>query len=135
MRCRLRENISDIEKMVRFYIAIFLMTLSVSTQNYVYLIITIILLYTALKKRCFIYGIFGLNKNISKTQYYEELLLKNNINKICIYENDGQIVYKNNKFLKQYEDLYNIKELDKKNINVKYQYLEDEELNICYIED
>ena len=134
MRCKLRENMTNIEKMIRFYIAIFFMTLSVSTSNYIYLVITIILLYTAIKKRCFIYGIFGINKNISKNQYYEMYLDKHNIYKIAIYENDGNIIYKNHNFFKSYEDIENIKELNLNYNDIKLQYIEDDQLNICYIE-
>jgi len=134
MRCKLRENMTNIEKMIRFYIAIFFMTLSVSTSNYIYLVITIILLYTAIKKRCFIYGIFGINKNISKKQYYEMYLDRHNIYKIAIYENDGNIIYKNHNFFKAYENIENIKELNLNYNDIKLQYIEDEQLNICYIE-
>ena len=134
MRCKLAQNMSDIEKMIRFYIAIFLMTLSVATSNYVYLILTIILLYTAIKKRCFLYGIFKINKHISKKQYYENYILKNNLFKIAIYENNGDIVYKNDNFLEKYEDIDNIKNIKLNYKTTKFQYIDDDELNICYIE-
>jgi len=133
MRCKLRINMSKTDQMVRFYLSIVLMVLAVSTSNYLFLICTIVLIYTALKRRCFIYGLFRINKNISKDSYYEELFIKHNKYKIAIYENDGKIVYKNDKFKEFYEDINYIQDLVSKVQNIQYDYIEDEELNICYI--
>jgi hypothetical protein len=100
------------------------MVLAISSANYLFVIIPIILIYTALKKRCFIYGLFGINKNISIVQYYQSLIEKNNPHAICVFENDGEIVFRNNIYEEIFLNIKNIKEF-----NIKEESLISETYN------
>lgn len=62
--CRLRISMGELDAMIRFYIAIFFMVLGVFSGLYPLLIIAIIVIFTAIKRGCFIYSLLGINKKI-----------------------------------------------------------------------
>ena len=159
MKCKLRENMSETERMLRFYISIFFIVLAISSSNYLFVILPIILIYTALKKRCFLYGLLGINKHISRIQYYQSLLPINNPYPVCVFKSDGEIVFQNKSSEEIFMNIKNIKELNikeeslideeineyliytfvhkqkNKYFNIKMKYLEDDEITVSYFTD
>jgi len=126
MKCKLKENMSEFEKMIRFYISIFFMVLAISNNNYIFLVFTIIIMYTALKKRCFIYGLFRINKEITITQHYQSLLPLNNPYPVCVFDNDGKILFQNKSSIIIFNNITNIKELYIKEESIIDENLEDD---------
>ena len=159
MNCKLKQNMGETEKMLRFYISIVFMVLAISSSNYLFVVIPIILIYTALNKRCFIYGLFGINKNIAINQYYQSLLPINNPYPVCIYDLSGDIVFQNNTAQELFNNISNIKDLnikeetlveedsddlhtytfvhkvDEQYFKIKIKYLEENEITVAYFSD
>lgn len=118
--CNLRENIGQFDIMIRFYIAIFLIVLAVNYNEYLILVLPIIIIYTALKRKCFIYGLLGINRYIYFDNYYKSLLVTNNPSSFLIFDINGEIIFKNCKAKNELNEIINIKDLDIPHKNKEY---------------
>lgn len=126
--CKLRINMSEFDSMIRFYIAIFFMVFSVTTGLYPLLIVAIILIFTAIKRRCFIYNILGINKKIKSDNFYKNLYLENNTDIIIFLNEKNEILYSNKIESKLYmEDIFI--QLDK---NLLYIIIDNQKYTIRY---
>lgn len=130
--CNIRENMNRIEIMIRFYIAIFFIVVSVHYNEFLILVLPIIIIYTALKKRCFIYSVFGINENINDEQYYQSLLQVNNQSAMLIFDDNGFLLFENKRAkelftnIKTLNDLkipYDLKDYKNDNINVEFNFI------------
>lgn len=106
--CKLRINMTDLDAMIRFYIAIFFMVLSVSSGVYLLLFVSIILIFTAIKRRCFIYATFGLNQKLRAELYYKNQYLENNTDIFIFIDEDDEVLYSNRVEVNIYlKDIFN----------------------------
>ncbi len=123
-------NMSDRESYVRFILATIILFISIYYGCYILAILSIIFYYTALKRFCFIYEIFHLNKRFSSENYYRSLLPIHNPAGVLIFNKNGKIVFKNSSANIEFG---NINHIEKLNItNIKYIIEKDEVSNISY---
>ena len=129
---------TEIDSMIRFYIAIFFMVIAVFTSQIIFLIISIILIFTAIKKRCFIYNLLGINKKIKNDFYYKQQYLENNIDIIIFLDEDNSVLYSNkieaNLYIKSIfekinNDLYEIR-IDESHYKIIYRSILENEIRL-----
>lgn len=136
--CRLRINMGEIDAMIRFYIAIFFMVLGVFSGLYPLLIIAIILIFTAIKRRCFIYSLLGINKKIQSDTYYKNLYMKNIENIIILLNEDDEILYSNrvesHMYLKEIFDLVENQifeiDIDNQSYTIVYSSIQENQIRV-----
>ena len=93
--CKLRINMGELDAMVRFYIAIFFMVLAVFSNQILFLVLTIILIFTAIKRRCFLYSLLGINKKLTSENYYKNIYMKSTPNILIFLNEDNEVLYSN----------------------------------------
>jgi hypothetical protein len=112
---------SKLDAMLRLYLSIFISVVAVSTQNYLFIFLSSVIIYTAITRRCFLYSIFKHNANMGLREYYKTLVLRNNPSAFFVFDTKGEIMFSNQIAKRQYETIENIKDL---NINIEdYLYL------------
>jgi c-di-AMP phosphodiesterase-like protein len=114
-----KENIGQIEIMIRFYIAIFFIVLAIHYDEYLILVLPIIIIYTAIKRNCFVYSVFGINQHINSQQYYKSLLLLNNPSPVFIFDDEGKILFKNEQAKGQLNHI-----IDKDDLKIPEKFLD-----------
>jgi hypothetical protein len=86
---------TEIDAMIRFYIAIVFMVIAVFSSQIVFLVLSIIFIFTAIKKRCFLYPLLGINKKLKSDFFYKNLYLENNNDIFFFLDEDDDIIYSN----------------------------------------
>lgn len=93
--CKLRINMGELDAMVRFYIAIFFMVLAVFSNQLLFIVLAIILIFTSIKRRCFLYALLGINKKLTSENYYKNIYAKTTSNIIIFLNEDDEVLYSN----------------------------------------
>jgi nicotinic acid mononucleotide adenylyltransferase len=86
-----------LESMIRFYIAVIIFVMAVALHEYILLCFGLILTYTAISKRCFIYRIIGRENKVGLENYYKSLVL-DNFPYYLVFDEDGDKVFESEKF-------------------------------------
>ena len=122
--CTKLNNMTMIEAMIRFNIAIFLIVFALHYGSALLLVLPIIIIYTAITKRCFIYSIFKINSNIINDNYYKSISHINIPAYIFIFNEDGKMVFKNEINNESLQNINYINDLAMPK-NIKYELLEE----------
>lgn len=85
----------ELDAMVRFYIAIFFMVLAVFSNQLLFIVLAIILIFTSIKRRCFLYALLGINKKLTSENYYKNIYAKTTSNIIIFLNEDDEVLYSN----------------------------------------
>ncbi len=88
-------NMSNTESYIRLFIAFILTVISVTTQWYSLMLVSMILAYTGIKKHCFLYELFNINEKFSLKNYYMSHLPKYNPSAVFMFDNRGKIYFEN----------------------------------------
>jgi response regulator RpfG family c-di-GMP phosphodiesterase len=99
---------SSTESMARFYLAIFIAAAAVSYQNYIILFLSVMLIHTAIKRRCFLYSIFNINRRFSIENYFKSLLPDNNPSSVYIFNNKGEMVFANSVAEEEFSEIESV---------------------------
>jgi len=124
-------NIKKTDSYIRLIIATILLVVAVYFQFYIIMILSMIIVYTALTKRCFIYSFFKINQLYSATNYYMSHLPKYNPSAVFMFDKDGNIKFENDSAKKQFSHINNFNELKFGNIQ---DIIDEEFKGIFYYE-
>ena len=84
-----------VESYIRMFIATLLLLYAVMNTSIPIAILSIVIYYTAVKKFCFMYYFFKINERFSIQNYYLSLLPKYRTSPVFIFDNKGNILFKN----------------------------------------
>jgi len=84
-----------VESYIRIFIATLLLLYAVMNTSIPIAILSIVIYYTAVKKFCFMYYFFKINERFSIQNYYLSLLPKYRTSPVFIFDNKGNILFKN----------------------------------------
>jgi len=88
-------NMKPKESYIRSLIATVFLLYAIVSSSIFLTIISVIIYYTAFTKFCFVYYIFKINEKFSIKNYYLSLLPKYRTSPVFIFDNTGQILFKN----------------------------------------
>ena len=88
-------NMKPMDAILRFILATIITILSIYYQYYYFLILSLIIYFTAYAKFCFAYYIFKINERFSIKNYYISFLPKHNPSAVFIFSDKGKIVFEN----------------------------------------
>jgi response regulator RpfG family c-di-GMP phosphodiesterase len=80
---------------IRIFLAFVVLIVAVYTTCYILALLSVILLYTGIKKECFLYKLFDINKRFSMQNYYRSLLPLHNPSAVFIFDAKDKCVFKN----------------------------------------
>ena len=89
-------NMKPTESYIRMFLATVLLLYAVINTSIPIALLSIVIYYTAIKKFCFMYYFFKINERFSIQNYYLSLLPKYRTSPVFIFDNKGQILFKNN---------------------------------------
>jgi len=129
---------SEIDAMVRFYIAIFFMVLAVFSNQILFLVLTIILIFTAIKRRCFLYSLLGINKKLTSENYYKNIYMKSTPNILIFLNEDNEVLYSNklevnmylNEIFQNIENNNYLLEIDKQIYTICYSSILENQIRL-----
>jgi len=88
-------NMNKTDSYIRFILAIILTILAIYNTFYLLLLPAILLAYTGTIKFCFAYYFLKINERFSRDNYYLSFLPKYNPSAVFIFDNDSNLVFKN----------------------------------------
>lgn len=88
-------NIKKTDASIRLVLSFLIMIISVYTQCYILMLISMSLAYTSIKRHCFIYDLFKINEKFSFKNYYMSHLPKYNPSAVFMFNKDGDIYFQN----------------------------------------
>ena len=103
---------------IRLFLSFIAMIIALFIQSYLLMSIAMILAYTAIKKHCFIYDLFQINKKFSLKNYYTAHLPKYNPSAVFIFDKSKKLYFENEsakinfKHIRQFSD-FNIGNFNK----------------------
>jgi putative two-component system response regulator len=89
------KNISTLDSYIRYTFATVLIFISVYSQCYLLMLLSMLVAFTAAKKHCFLYEIFKINEKLSLKNYYISHLPKYNPSAVFMFDKNSQISFKN----------------------------------------
>ena len=109
-------NITNIESYIRLIVSAIILIIAVATENYFFMIISMLLAYTGIKKHCYLYDLIGINKKLSLKNYYMAHLPKYNPSSVFMFRQDGSIFFQNKSSKEDLGQIKNISDLKIKSI-------------------
>ena len=88
-------NVSDRDAKIRYLISFVLLFFAFIFDSYLFGIVGLVVLYTAYTKYCYIYIWLKVNERFGKENYYLSLLPKHRTSPVFIFNDRGNIVFKN----------------------------------------
>jgi putative nucleotidyltransferase with HDIG domain len=95
--------------------------LSVYTTCYAFALVSSLLFYTAVTKKCMLYSIFDINKRFSLQNYYRSLLPLYNPSAVFIFDKKGKLVFKNESAAREFDSIQNLSDFNNQEDNFKYE--------------
>jgi len=121
---------SSTDSILRFVLALLLMVSALLLQSLLLGFVSFFLLYTSMKKFCFAYDFFKINKHFGRQNHYLTLLPKYRTSPVFIFDQDGDTVYKNEAASTVFSTLNSSKSLQIENFQ---EFIENEKKkNIIY---
>ena len=108
-------NINQTDYYIRLILATLLLAYALYVYNTTFIIISLIIFATALKRYCIIYAIFNLNERYSAKNYYLTLLPKHNPSAVFIFDAEGKVVYENKSAKISMKNIKSIDDINLKN--------------------
>ena len=124
-------NIKKYDIYFRLILSFILLVIAVFMQYYLLMIFSTILAYTALKKHCWIYSFFKINEKYSSENYYMAHLPKYNPSAVFMFDENGEIQFKNKSAIKNFSHIKNFNDFNVMNLNE----IIDTELNDIFYYD
>ena len=100
-------NIKKTDATIRVVLSFIIMIISVYTQCYILMLISMMLAYTGITGHCFIYDIFRINERFSFKNYYMSHLPKYNPSAVFMFNKDGDIYFQNESAKIDFEHIIN----------------------------
>lgn len=88
-------NMTNTESYIRAFISIFLFFLAYEFDSIILILISLILLHSAITKFCFMYHLFHINDKFSTENYYLSLLPKYTSTPTFIFNEEGKLLFRN----------------------------------------
>ena len=88
-------NMKSIDSYLRLLISFILMVVAIYIDCYALMLLSMILAYTGIKKHCFLYDLFEINKKFSLQNYYTAHLPKYNPSAVFIFDKTRNIYFEN----------------------------------------
>jgi len=88
-------NMKPTESYIRILIATLILIYAIESSSIVFSFISVVIFYTAFTKFCFMYYIFKINERFSIKNYYLSLLPKYRSSPVFIFDNKGDVIFKN----------------------------------------
>ena len=88
-------NIGKTDAKIRYVLALLITIFAIYNSYYLLLILSAVLLYTAVTHFCFAYYFFKINERFSKKNHYLTFLPKYNPSAVFIFDATGKLVFKN----------------------------------------
>ncbi len=107
-------NMGTTESYIRMVIATALLSYAVMSSSIFLAIISVIIYYTAFTKFCFMYYIFKINERFSIKNYYLSLLPKYRTSPVFIFNNKGEILFKNSASETLMSHIYSVEDIEVK---------------------
>ncbi len=124
-------NMSSFDSYIRLFIAFILTVISVYSQWYLLMLISMVIAYTGIKKQCFLYELFNINKKLSLKNYFMSHLPKYNPSAVFMFNNVGKIYFENDSAKDQFSHIQNFTDFNIIDINT---ILKNQFKNTCYYE-
>lgn len=150
------QNMTSIDSNIRYVLSVILILLAYYFSSFILLLIALVFLTTAYTRFCSLYPILNINNRFSQNNYFQTLLPKNNPEPTFIFNDKGDIQYRNDAAKNQLPEIQNIQELgcqdiervfevemmptiefekDEKIYQVKFKGIKEENLIVGYASD
>ena len=110
-------NMKNIDAYIRLALSFVMIIISVITQCYILMLISMVLAYTGIKRHCFIYELFKINKKFSLKNYYMSHLPKYNPSAVFMFNKNGELYFKNESAKKYFKHIEKFSDFDIKSIS------------------
>ena len=110
-------NMKNIDAYIRLALSFVMIIISVITQCYILMLISMALAYTGIKRHCFIYELFKINKKFSLKNYYMSHLPKYNPSAVFMFNKNGELYFKNESAKKYFKHIEKFSDFDIKSIS------------------
>ena len=105
-------NLKPAESYIRMFIATALLLYAVKETSIPIALFSVIIYYTAIKRFCFIYYFFKIHERFSIQNYYLSLLPKYRTSPVFIFDNKGEILFKNNASQAKLSNIHSIVDIE-----------------------
>jgi len=151
-----RSNVKPLDSLIRATLATLILAYAFYSSSYFLALISIALYYTSFTKFCFAYNLLKINKKFSTDNYYLSFLPKYNPSSVFIFNQDGELVFKNKAASKEFSEVVSTKcigvnehhhvvensstqnvmlEHEKRFYQIELQGLEEEKILLAYLTD
>lgn len=124
-----RCNIKNIEAYIRIFLAVVIVIIVFISEYYFLLLFTLILLYTGIKKHCYIYDLFKKDGKFSMRNYYMSYLPKYNPSAVFMFDKDGKVYFQNQSAKLKFFHINLLKDFD---LDIGFDKFKDSESYILY---
>jgi response regulator RpfG family c-di-GMP phosphodiesterase len=137
-----QSNVTKIDSYIRYILSFVFIVLSVYTQCYALMLLSMALAYTAIKRHCFLYNIFKINERYSLQNYYMSHLPKYNPSAVFMFDKADKIYFANESAKTNFSHIstledFNIDEFEKNKSSMYYYIHQDHhyQLDIRFVQE